>query len=82
MVRTKKYSINFRDVVHGFVTAFFTASVVGVEQLLASGSMPTLSDLRIQLLIGLSGGIGYLVKKFLTNSEGKIIAKEPKNKLQ
>ena len=77
-MKSKLFSLHLNDVVHGFVTAFATASFTGITMSLESGHLPTLAELKTQLLIGLAGGLGYLFKKFISNSDGKILAKEDK----
>lgn len=77
MIASKKYDLSWKDVLHGFITAFLAASLVGAIEVMKEGKLPTLEHLRTQVIIGLYGGVAYLVKKFLTNSEGKILKKEP-----
>ena len=82
MQRSKKYSISYRDILHGFLTAFLSASITGLMETLSQGVLPDLEHIKTHALIGLSAGIAYLFKKFMTNSEGKILSKEPKNTIQ
>lgn len=82
MKASKKYSISWRDVAHGFITAFLSAALTGVMTCLGTGHLPTLPELQAQVLIGLSAGLAYLLKKFITNSEGKIGKPEQKKTLQ
>lgn len=81
MSRSKKFSINIRDIIHGFITAFISASFAGIVTSLSAGHLPTLDEVQTHALIGLSAGAAYLLKKFLQNSESKF-TNEPKNTLQ
>jgi len=81
MQRSKKFSISWRDALHGFITAFLSASLAGIIDILSAGVLPDLAHLKTHMFIGLSAGIAYLLKKFITNSEGKFTP-EPKTKLQ
>ena len=82
MVRSGKYKVSLRDVAHGFITAAITASSVGIMQSLSEGVLPDLAHIKSHAIIGLCGGFGYLLKKFVTNSEGKILKADPKDNLQ
>ena len=81
MIHSKKYSVNYRDIIHGFVTAFIAASSAGLLTIISSGTLPTFDELKTHVVIGLSGGFAYLLKKFLSNSDNKILGKESENKL-
>lgn len=81
MSRSKKYSINIRDVVHGFITAFIGATLTGLIDMASTGQLPDLPHLKTHLVVGLAAGVSYLVKKFLQNSDSKFLS-EPKNTLQ
>lgn len=81
MNRSKKYTLNIRDISHGFITAFISASFAGIITSLSAGNLPTLDEVKVHALIGLSAGLGYLFKKWISNSDGKF-AGEPKKTLQ
>lgn len=76
MTHSKQFSVNIRDVFHGFVTAVLTASTTGIVTMLESGSLPSAENIKAQAAIGLAAGFAYLVKKFLTNSDNKLLTKE------
>jgi hypothetical protein len=82
MIHSKKFTIDLRDVLHGFVTAFATATLAGILDIGTSGTLPTVDNIKSQIIIGLTAGVGYLVKKFMTTSDGKIMGTEPSNSLK
>ena len=77
-MNSKLYSIHFKDILHGFITAFATASFTGITMSLEAGHLPTLAEVKTHALIGLAGGLGYLFKKFISNSDNKILVKDEK----
>jgi len=81
MQRSKKYTISWRDALHGFITAFLSASLTGVIDSLSVGALPDLAHIKTHALIGLSAGVGYLLKKFITNSDGKFTPEQKKSLL-
>jgi len=82
MIHSKKFTINLRDVLHGFVTAFLTSTLAGIMTIGTSGALPTAEDIKAQLIIGLTAGIGYLIKKFISTSDNKLMGTEPSTSLK
>jgi hypothetical protein len=82
MRSSKKFNVSWRDILHGFITAFLTASTVGILDLMSTGVVPDIEHFKKHAVIGLYGGFAYLIKKFITNSEGKILKKDPNNKIE
>jgi len=82
MIASKKFDLSIRDVVHGFITAALTAASSGLIGCMGDGTLPTIAQLKTYAIIGLCGGFAYLVKKFLTNSEGLVTKGEPKETLK
>lgn len=76
MKNSNLFTLSLKDVVKGFVVAFLTAFISGLSVSLESSALPTIPELQKFALIGLSAGIAYLLKNFLTNSEDKLITKE------
>ncbi|HMG14783.1 MAG TPA: hypothetical protein VK590_05025 [Saprospiraceae bacterium] len=76
MVHSKKYTLKIIDFTKGFVVAFITGGLTALTEVLSAGSLPT-GGLKSYLIAGLLAGIAYVMKNWLTNSEGKIAA-EPK----
>ena len=66
---SKQFTINWRDIVKGLVTAFLTAFVTSVYQWISNGSFPTADQFKTAGLIGLSAAMAYLIKNFFTPAE-------------
>lgn len=75
MAQSKFGKLNLRDALHGFVVAFLTASLTGLYQTLNIGHLPNWEAVKMHALMGLTAGIGYLIKQFLQNDEGKLLKK-------
>lgn len=63
--------LNWKDALNGFITAFLTAFLTQVYQSIEAGTLPTLPQLKASTLVGLAGGIGYVLKKLL-QGESKV----------
>lgn len=81
MKSSKKYSINWRNILHGFLVAFGSATFMGLIDMVSSGTVPDFEHIKVHVLAGLGAGLSYLFKKFFQNSEGKFNS-EPKNTLE
>lgn len=76
MKNSKQLSIGWKDLLHGFVTAFLAASLVGIYDSLNQGILPTVEMIKQHALIGLAAGIAYLAKKFMSNSDNELLKKD------
>ncbi len=76
-MKSKKWLLNARDIIHGFLMAFGGSVAAAVGAILSSGAMPTWSQIERSLLVGAGVGIFYLLKNWTSNSEGKILSPEP-----
>ena len=70
-------SIKWKDVLKGFITAVITAILMAIYPLLQGGGTITLDQLKASGLIGLTAGVGYLIKNVFTNSNDQFLKKEP-----
>ena len=59
-------SLNWKDVLKGFIVAAITAAVAGISQSLEAGAFPTLAQVKTSALVGLAAGLSYLIKNFFT----------------
>ncbi len=62
--------INLGDIGRGLIVAFFSGFLTTMYGILQNTS-PTLEDIRVGLLAGLAGMIGYLIKNYFTNNVGQ-----------
>lgn len=69
--------LNLRDLLNGLVVAFLTASLTGLIQILDSGLLPDLLQLKTAGLSGLVAALAYLLKNLVSNSNGEMAKKEP-----
>ena len=64
-------SLNWMDLLKGLLVAVIGAILTAVYQALQAGTMTfTWAFFQPILLTGLAAGIAYLIKNFLTNSQG------------
>jgi len=64
--------LNLRDLINGLVVAFLTASLTGLVQILDSGILPSLVELKSAGLAGVVASLAYLLKNLVTNSQGEV----------
>lgn len=62
VILNKRGSINWRDAVNGFVIAAITSALTALQQLLDNNNG---ISLKVVAMAALSGGIGYILKKWL-----------------
>lgn len=64
--------LNLRDLINGLVVAFLTASLTALAQILDSGVLPSLAELKSAGLAGVVASLAYLLKNLVTNSQGEV----------
>jgi hypothetical protein len=69
-------SLNLNDLLKGFIVAAFAAIGTAILPLLESGTLPTLANLGAAGIAGLTAGLAYLAKNFLSNSNNVPFATE------
>jgi hypothetical protein len=81
--RPKLGRIDLRDFLHGLFIAFIggtvTAFVDGLNLAINNKNtldVFTIEHMQIHLMVGLQAAISYILKKFLTNSNGKILKRD------
>jgi hypothetical protein len=77
-MRSKFLSLNLQDVLKGLVVAFFTALITGFYQIFQHGSALDWPTLKPVLFGAIAAALGYFIKNYLTNSDGKMFKKEIK----
>jgi hypothetical protein len=65
------------DFVKGFVVAILSAGLGAIAPAIAAGTIISTAVLQGAGQAGLAGGIAYLMKNLVTNSEGKMFTSEP-----
>ena len=78
MKTSNLFTLNKSDLLKGLFVAFITALLTSLLQVMQSGKMPTMADLKVMGVTSLTAALAYFVKNFLTNSEGDVAVKEPK----
>jgi len=75
---SKLFTLNISDFTKGFAVAVIAALLTGVQQYASAGTVPTWVQLKTIGLVALGAGVSYIIKNFLTNSEGALLKAEPK----
>lgn len=84
VIVNKRYSLNIRDAINGFLIAALTSGLTALQQILDDNNGVSIKNIA---MAALSGGIGYILKKWLldkpsvvttysTNGKAEQIAKE------
>lgn len=76
MTNSSFLGLNVRDAVNGFVVAFFGTALTGLIAILDGGRLPENEEIKAAAIVGLTAGLSYLLKNFLTNSQGQLFTKE------
>ena len=71
-------SIHVKDLIKGIIVAVLSATLTGVYDIIASGTMPTASQWKTIGIAGLTAGVGYVIKNWLTNSTDQFAKGEQK----
>lgn len=66
-MQSTRFSLQWRDILKGLLVAFGTAFLTSLTQSLNSGTMPTLAQLKISAIAGVSAIVIYLTKNFFTD---------------
>ncbi len=75
-MKSKFLNLNLKDAINGFIVAFLSAALTGIVTTLDSGVLPNVAELKQAGVIGLTAGLSYLLKNFLTNSQGQVLKAE------
>jgi hypothetical protein len=68
--------LNWQDIVRGLLVAILTAAFIALQPIVERGTLPTLEELKAIGIVGISAGLAYLMKNFLTNSKDKMFKDE------
>jgi hypothetical protein len=80
MKNSKIFKLNASDFVKGLVLTILTALVTGLYELIQSGWQLTFDWLTFKPIVmtAAAAALSYLIKNFLTNSGGQVLALERK----
>lgn len=73
----KLFTLGSSDLVKGLLMAFLGSFVTAIIQVISDGSFPSVAELKAAALVGLSSGLAYFLKNFLTNSSDQFMKKDP-----
>lgn len=77
MKATGLFSLGMKDVIKGFLVTILTSVLSSVVAILNAGTIPTdLASWKPTLIAGISAGLAYIAKNFLTNSNDEFLKKE------
>lgn len=65
--------LNLKDYARGVLVAVLTAALIALQPIVERGTLPTLEELKAIGIVGVSAGIAYLVKNFLTNKNDEML---------
>ena len=63
-------SLNKRDAINGIIVAFLSAALAGTIAALEVGALPTIEDLKADVIFGLKAAGAYLLKNLFSNNAG------------
>ncbi len=66
---SEKFNLDWADLGKGLIVAVLSAVITALYQIVSTGAFPTLQDLKAVGLIGLTAGLGYLVKNYFSPSQ-------------
>lgn len=73
---SKFLNLNANDLLKGVVVTIIAILTRGIYQITDSGSVPTTDQLSAIGWAALTAGVSYLLKNFLTNSNGDFLTRE------
>lgn len=69
--------LNVSDFLKGILIATLAAFFAAIYQIVSTGALPTVEQLRAAGLTALAAGLSYLTKNLFSNSQGQV-GTEPK----
>lgn len=74
-MKSKFLGLNLSDAAKGVITAFLSAALLTLYNIIVNG-WPTSAELLDAARVGLAAAAGYILKNWLTNSDGETFKKE------
>jgi hypothetical protein len=76
-MKSKLFTLDWRDLVNGLFVAFLTALITGLIELLGKGVTLDWISLKPVIIAGISAALSYLLKSLSTNSHNQLFTREP-----
>ena len=76
-MKSKLFTIDTRDILHGLFIAFLTAILTGIIDMLGKAAVFDWTSLKPVLIAGISAALSYLLKCLASNSRNQLFTKEP-----
>ena len=76
-MKSKLFTLDWRDLVNGLFIAFLTAVLTGIIEILGNGAVFDWPHHQPILIAGISAALAYLLKSLSTNSHNQLFTKEP-----
>jgi len=76
-MKSKFFTLDWKDFSRGLLIAFLTAMLTGVINILDAGAVFTWVTMKPVLIAGISAALSYLLKCLMTNSQDVMFKREP-----
>jgi len=76
-MKSKLFTLDWRDLINGLFVAFLTAILTGTIEILGNGAVFDWIHIKPVLIAGISAALAYLLKSLSTNSHNQLFKKEP-----
>jgi hypothetical protein len=76
-MKSKLFTLDSRDFLHGLLIAFLTALLTGIIDMLEKGAAFDWTTIKPVLIAGICAALSYLMKCFATNSRNQLFTREP-----
>ena len=76
-MKSKLFTLDYRDILHGLLIAFLTALLTGIIDMLQKGAVFDWPALKPVLIAGICAALSYLLKCLATNSHNQLFTREP-----
>jgi hypothetical protein len=76
-MKSKLFTLDSRDILHGLIIAFLTALLTGIVDMLQKGAVFDWTTIKPVLIAGICAALSYLLKCLATNSRNQLFTREP-----
>ena len=70
------FTLQSMDFIKGAVIAALTVMLGGILQILQNNALPTVEQLKVLGITGLTAAIAYIIKNFFSNNQGTMLVKD------